>query len=79
MAFALGSWFIVMGRQMLKETPENRGRCYRFPDGQEMLSRNVLRCRSFAWLTQAPAGAGFQVDPPDPDADDHVFLAAAAR
>jgi SAM-dependent methyltransferase len=48
---------------------------YRFPDGQEVLSRNELRYRSFAWLAQALTDSGFHVDPPDHEAADHIFLA----
>jgi SAM-dependent methyltransferase len=51
---------------------------YRFPTGEELISHNALRFRSYGWLTRALADTGFQVDPIDHDASDLVFIATAA-
>lgn len=48
---------------------------YRFPGGEELVSRGELRFRSYAWLKHALADAGFDLDPMDSEAPDLVFLA----
>jgi SAM-dependent methyltransferase len=48
---------------------------FRFPGGEELVSRGELRFRSYAWLKHALAGAGFDLDPMDSEAPDLVFLA----
>jgi SAM-dependent methyltransferase len=48
---------------------------YRFPGGEELVSRGELRFRSYAWLKHALIGAGFTLDPMDSEAPDLLFLA----
>jgi len=50
---------------------------YVFPTGEELVSHNELRFRSYAWLVRALADAGFEVDPMDFDDPDMIFLATA--
>jgi SAM-dependent methyltransferase len=50
---------------------------YLFPTGEELVSHNELRFRSYAWFRRAVADAGFAVDPMDFDEPDLVFLATA--
>jgi SAM-dependent methyltransferase len=52
---------------------------YRFPTGEELVSHNELRFRSYGWLARALADAGFQVDPIDHDAADLIFMASRAQ
>ncbi|MFD1322654.1 hypothetical protein [Micromonospora sonneratiae] len=49
---------------------------YLFPGGEEVLSRNELRFRSYAWLRHALADNGFALAPMDFDTPDLVFLAS---
>ncbi|MBB5869651.1 SAM-dependent methyltransferase [Allocatelliglobosispora scoriae] len=51
---------------------------YLLPGGEELVSHNELRFRSYAWLIHALADAGFHVDPMDSGAPDLYFLATAA-
>jgi hypothetical protein len=51
---------------------------YRFRTGEDLVSRNRLRFRSYGWLSHALVDTGFQVDPIDHDAPDLIFLASAA-
>src|SRR5262249_54774546 len=52
---------------------------YRFPTGEEMVSHNALRFRSYAWFLHTLGDAGFLVDPMDYAVDDMVFIATAAH
>ncbi|HET8683930.1 MAG TPA: class I SAM-dependent methyltransferase [Micromonosporaceae bacterium] len=51
---------------------------YRFPNGEELVSHNELRFRSYGWLSQALTNTGFQIDPVDHDAPDLIFVASSA-
>jgi SAM-dependent methyltransferase len=50
---------------------------YRFPAGEELVSHNQLRFRTYGWLSHALVDTGFQVDPIDHEAPDLIFLASA--
>jgi len=51
---------------------------YSFPSGEELVSHNQLRFRSYGWLSQTLVDTGFQVDPIDHEAPDLIFMARAA-